>query len=132
MHGLAVHEPEMVDAAGGWTGGVEQGDGARSGRVADVEDLEPRRAETNRLRLVGHHHIEGVGPQAIGREVGLHDDRGLARIGDVHRREVLGSRLVSEPEDSPLITGQLNGHAFAAVAEAVQLMMGQQRHVPGF
>jgi hypothetical protein len=38
---------------------------------------------------------------------------------------------VSEPEDPSFVAGELDGHALAAVAEAVEGVLGQQTHVLG-
>jgi hypothetical protein len=38
---------------------------------------------------------------------------------------------VGEPQDPPAVTGELDAHALADVAETVQGVLGEQSHVPG-
>ena len=64
------------------------------------------------------------------RQIGLHDDLGRARIGDVDGGEVLGRALVRQPQDAAAILGDLDRHALAHAAEAVELVVGQELEVP--
>ena len=65
------------------------------------------------------------------RQVGLHHHLGLARIGDVDGGEILRRALVREPEDAAAVGRDLDRHAFAHAAEAVEHVMGEQLEVPG-
>jgi hypothetical protein len=65
------------------------------------------------------------------RQVGLHYHLRLARIGHVDAGEILGRALVGEPEDAAAVRRDLDRHAFAHAAEALQLMLGQQLEIPG-
>jgi hypothetical protein len=73
--------------------------------------------------------VEGVRPHLAVGQIGLGDHGGLLRLGHVHRRDVLRRRLVGEPQHAAAVPGELDGHALAAVAEAVQLVVGQELHV---
>ena len=125
----------MVHAAGRWAGGVEERDGPWLDRVLDVEDLEPRRLHAGRLRLISDDHevaddVERVGAHLVVRQVRLRDHGELARVGDVHRRHILGRRFVGDPEHATAIPRELDGHALAAVAEAVERVLREEPHVP--
>ena len=103
--------------------------------IGDVEDLEPGRREASGLRLVGHdeqitRHIERVRAHVAVGQVGLEDDRGLARIGDVDRGDVLRRRLVREPQHPAAVARELDDHALAHVAEAAEVVLREQPHVP--
>jgi hypothetical protein len=63
------------------------------------------------------------------RKVGLQDHRELARVGDVDGGQRLRRRLVGDPEHPPAVARQLDGHPLAAVAEAAELVMGEELHV---
>ncbi len=65
------------------------------------------------------------------RQVGLHDDLGLRGIGDVDGGEVLGRALVREPQDAAAVLGDLDRHALAHAAEAVELVVGEELEVRG-
>ena len=65
---------------------------------------------------------------AAGRSV-CDDDLGRARIGDVDAGEVLRRALVREPQDAAAVLGDLDRHALAHAAEAVELVVGQQLEV---
>jgi len=63
------------------------------------------------------------------RQLGLHHDAGIFRIGDVDRREILRRGLVREPQDPAPVARELHAHAFADAAEALQLVVREQFHV---
>jgi hypothetical protein len=65
-------------------------------------------------------------------EIGLNDDLGRARVGHVDGSEVLGRAFVSQPQDAAAILGDLDRHAFAHTAEAVEFVMSQQFEVPDY
>src|SRR5712692_7648899 len=65
------------------------------------------------------------------RQVGLHHHLGLARIGHVNRGEILRRALVREPEDAAAVGGDLDRHAFAHAAEAVEQVVGDEPEIPG-
>jgi hypothetical protein len=105
-------------------------------RIGHVEDLDPGRLQADRLRLVGDHqeiagHVERVRAHVAVRQVGLEDHRGLARIADVQRGQVLGCGLVREPQHALAVARELDDHALADVAEAVELVLREQAHVHG-
>src|SRR5207247_2214369 len=82
------------------------------------------RPHAGRLRLVGDDEevaddVERVGAHLVVRQLRLRDHGGLARVGDVHRRHILGRRFVGDPEHATAIPRELDGHALTAVAEAV-------------
>ena len=64
------------------------------------------------------------------RQVGLHDDLGPARIGDIDGGEILRRALVREPDDAPPVGRDLHRHAFAHAAETVELVLGEQLEIP--
>jgi hypothetical protein len=64
-------------------------------------------------------------------QVGLEDHRRLAWIGDVHGGDVLGRRLVGQPQHAAAVAGELDHHALADVAEPAEVVLGEQPHVPG-
>ena len=135
VHGLAVAEPQLVHAARAGAGGVDEGDRLRGLGRGDVEQLEAGRLLAVLLHLVGDRHdvadgLERVGAHVRCRQVGLHDDLGRARVGDVDAGEVLRRALVREPEDAPAVLGDLDRHALAHAAEAVELVVGEQLEVP--
>ena len=66
------------------------------------------------------------------RQVGLSDDDGLAGVADVDGGEVFGSGLVRNPEDSTAVAGLLQREAFAAVTEAVEVVVAEQAEVVRF
>jgi len=131
---LAVHPPQVMHAARGRARRVEERHAAGLGRISDVEDLESRGFEIWRARLVRHHEqvadqIQRVGAHPVVRKVGLRDQRRLLGIGDVDGRDVLRRRLVGDPQDAPAVAAALDGHALAAIAEAVEGMVGEEADV---
>ena len=103
-------------------------------RYADVKQVEARGSQSGRLCLVGDGHhladdIERIRTQLRVRQLSLNNDARLARIGDVHAGEILGRRLVREPQDAAAVAGELQRHAFAHAPETLQLVMGNQAHV---
>ena len=91
----------------------------------DVEQLEAGRLLPVLLGLVGDRHdvaddLERVGAHVALRQVGLHDHLRLARVGDVDGGEVLRRALVREPQDAAAVRRDLDRHAFADAAEAVE------------
>ncbi len=134
MHGLAVAEPQLVHAARAGPGRVDEGDRPRRLRARDVEQLEARRFLAVLLHLVGNRHdvadgLQRVGAHVGGRQVGLHDDLGRARIGDVDGGEILRRAFMRQPQDAPAILGDLDRHALAHAAEAIELVMGDELEV---
>jgi len=67
---------------------------------------------------------------ACGRSVCHHHLR-LARIGHVDGGEILRRALVREPEDAAPSGRDLDRHAFAHAAEAVEQVVAEQLEVPG-
>ncbi len=65
------------------------------------------------------------------RQVGLHHDLGLARIGHVDGGEILRRALVREPQDAAAVGRDLDRHAFAHAAEAVEHVVADELEVPG-
>ena len=65
-----------------------------------------------------------------GRSVWHHDLR-LARIGDVDGGEILRRALMRQPDDAPAVRRDLDRHAFAHAAEAVERVLGEQLEIPG-
>ncbi len=65
-------------------------------------------------------------------QVGLHNDFGVGQIADIHAGNILRSTFVRDPEDAPTIGELLKRDSFATVAEAVQIVMGDQFHVFDF
>jgi len=104
-------------------------------RFAHVENIEACRlvADLGRLIRDGERvadDVERVGTHPAVRQFRLHHHFRVARIADVHASEVLGRRLMGEPQDAPPIRCQLHVHAFAHAAEASQFVMGDEPHVP--
>jgi hypothetical protein len=125
----------MVHAARVQAGGVEERHRLGPAGVGDIEDLEPGRAQPGRPRLVGDHQqiagqVERVRAHVAVGQVRLEDHRGLAGIGHVHRGDVLRRGLVREPEHAAAVARELDHHALAHVAEAAQVVLGEQPHVP--
>ena len=115
---------------------VEERDRFRLLRHRDVEQLEPGRLQALFLGLVGHRHQVAAGLERVGahvrlRQIGLHHHLGLARIGDVDGGEVLRRALVREPEDAPAVGRDLDRHAFAHAAEAVERVLADELEIPG-
>ena len=65
------------------------------------------------------------------RQIGLHHHLGLARIGNVDGGEVLRRALVREPEDAAAVGRDLDRHAFAHAAEAVERVLADEPEIPG-
>ena len=129
VHRLAVAEPQLVHAARAGAGSVDDGNRLGGLGSGDVEQLEARRLLAVPLHLVGNRHdvadrLQRVGAHVGGRQVGLHDDLGRARVGDVDGSEVLRRALVRQPQDAPTVPGDLDRHALAHAAKAVELVMG--------
>jgi hypothetical protein len=130
----AVDEPQMVHAARVRPGRVEERDRARLARVGHVEELDAGRLRAGATRLVGHdqqiaHQVEVVRAHVAVGQIGLDDDRRLARIRHVHRGEVLRRRFVAEPQHAPPVARELDGHALAAVTEPAEVVVAQEPHV---
>ena len=109
-------------------------DRARPLRHADVEQLEAGGLQAVLAHLVGDRHqvarhLERVGAHLRVRQVGLHDHLRRARVGDVDRGEVLRRALVRQPQDAAAVLRQLQAHALAHAAEAVEGVLRQQLHV---
>ena len=129
-----VDEPQVVHAPRVRPGGVEERDRARLARVGHVEELDSGRLHADPAGLVGDdqevaHDVQVVRAHVAVGQIGLDDHRGLARIGHVHGGEVLGRRLVAEPQDPPAVAGELDGHALSAVAETAQIVVAQEPHL---
>ena len=134
VHGLAIDEPYGVDTARVRSRRIEMRDEARYLGRADIENVEPGRLQAWIPGLVRHDHCVADNIQRIRahprmRQLGLDDDFGVARIAHVHRGEILRRRFVREPEDAPLIAGDLHPHAFAHAAKSLQFMVRKQFHV---
>src|SRR5262249_31408721 len=137
MRGRAVHEPQMMYAARGGTGRIEERDGAWTAGIRDVVDLESGRLRSSQARLVGDdeeiaHQIERVRSHLAMREVRLEDHLRRARIADVDRGHILRRRLMSEPQYAAAVPRDLDDHALAAVAEAAEIVMGEEPHLQGW
>jgi hypothetical protein len=103
-------------------------------RGTDVEEVHARRRHAGGGRLVSDRHdvaddVERVRAHLVVRELGLHHHLRLERVGHVDCGEVLGRRLVREPQDAPAVFRHLHIGAFADAAEAVELVMPEQLHV---
>ncbi len=136
MHVFAVAEPELMHAARGLARAVEERDRARLLRHRDVEQLHAGRLLTLFLGLVSDGHDVPAGLQRVGahvrlRQVGLHHDLGLARIGDVDGSKILRRALVRQPEDAAAVRRDLNRHALAHAAEPVEQVVAEQLEIPG-
>ena len=134
MDELAVAEPELVHAARMRSGAVDEGDRFRIFRHRNVEQFEAGGLQSLLLGLVGDRHdiagdLQRVRPHVALGQRGLHDDARLARIGYVDGGEVLGRAFVREPQDAPAVGSDLDRHAFAHAAEAIELMMRDQLEV---
>ena len=134
---LAVDEPQVVDAARGRPRGVEPRHRPRAGGIGHVEDLEARRLHARTARLVGHDEevadqVERVRAHLAVRQVALEDHARPPRLGHVDAGDVLRPGLVGQPQHTATVPRELDDHALAAVAEAVQGMVGEELHVaPG-
>ena len=64
------------------------------------------------------------------RQVAAGDDLGRARIADIDRGEILRRAFVGEPQDAPPVLGDLDRHALADAAKAVELMVRQLPEIP--
>ena len=135
VHVLAVAEPELVHAARFLARAVHEGDRLRLLRHRDVEQLEAGRLLPRLLALVGDRHdvadhLERIRAHVALRQLGLHHDLRLARVGDIDRGEILRRALVREPDDAPSILGDLDRHALAHAAEAFELVMREELEIP--
>ena len=133
---FAVAEPELVHAARGLARAVEERDRFRLLRHRDVEQLEARRLLALLLGLVGDRHQVAAGLQRVRahvglRQVGLHHHLGLARIGHVDGGEILRRAFMRQPEDAAAVRRDLDRHAFAHAAEAVEQVVAEQLEIPG-
>ena len=136
VHVFAVAEPQLMHAARMLARAVEEGDRARLLRHRDVEQLEPGRLLADLLRLVGDRHdvagdVERVRAHMRLRQVGLHHDLRIARIGDVDAGEILRRAFVRQPGDAAAVLGELHRDAFAHAAEAAEIVLRQQLEIPG-
>ena len=136
MHVFAVAEPQLVHPARGRARAVEERDRPRLLRNRDVEQLHAGGLQPLFLRLVGHRHDVPAGLERIRahvglRQVGLHHHLGLARIGHVDGGEILRRAFVREPEDAAAVGRDLDRHAFAHAAEAVEQVMADELEIPG-
>jgi hypothetical protein len=127
VDGPAVDEPQRVHAARMRPGAVELRDELRLFGPAHVEQVHARGREPHRAGLVRHrqeiaHQVQRIGPHPRVRQFGLHDQPRRARIGHVDAGEVLGRRLVRQPQDAPAVAGELQSHALADAAVALQLV----------
>jgi hypothetical protein len=124
----------MMHTARRRPGRVEEAHGLRLRRIRDVEDLEPGGLHSRLTRLIRDHQqvadeIQRVGAHPVVRQVGLHDDRRLLRIRDVHRGDVARRRLVRDPQHAALVAGELDRHPLPAIPEAVERVMSEQAHL---
>src|SRR5262249_19287822 len=60
----------------------------------------------------------------------LHDDRRFAWIRHVDGGDVLRRRFVSQPQDATPVARQLDDHALAAIAEAVEVVVSEEAQIP--
>ena len=132
---FAVAEPELMHAARELAAAIDEGDRLRFFRHGNVEQLEARRLLSDLLALIGHRHgvaadLERVGAHVGLRQIGLHDDFGLARIGHVDGGEILRRAFVRQPDDAAAVRRDLDRHAFAHAAEAIELVLGEQLEIP--
>src|SRR5690348_4483861 len=63
-------------------------------------------------------------------QIGAGDDLQLLGVGDVDRGVVLWRAFVRKPQDAPPILGQLQRHALAHAAKAIERMVGNLLEVP--
>ena len=115
---------------------VEERDRLRMLRRRDVEQLESGGLQPLFLRLIGDRHEVAAGLQRVRshmglRQIGLHHDLRFARIGYVDCGKILRRALVREPEDAPAIGRDLDRHALAHAAKAVERMLSDQIEIPG-
>ena len=136
MDVFAVAEPELMHAARGRPRAVEERDRLRILRLRNVEQLEAGRLQILLRGLVGDRHHVAAGLERVRahvgvRQIGLADDLGLARVGDVDGGEILRRALVRQPDDAASVRRDLHRHAFAHAAEAREHVVGQQLEIPG-
>ena len=96
VHVLAVDEPHAMRAARMRTGGVEMRNQFRLLRRADVEQVHTGGLVADFLGLVGHghdvaHDVQRIRAHAPMRQVGLHDDFRVLRIGNVDTVKFFGA-----------------------------------------
>ncbi len=132
---FAVAEPKLMYAAGKFAAAIDEGDRLRFLRHGNIEKLEARRLLADLLALIGHcHHVaadlERIRAHIGLRQIGLHDHFGLARIRHVDGGEILRRALMRQPDDTAAVRRDLDRHAFAHAAEAVELVLGEQLEIP--
>ena len=130
MDVFAVGEPQLMDAARIQPRAVEKCDRARVLGHRNVEQFEPCGLQALVRGLVGDGHdvadrLQRVRAHMRLRQVAAGDDLGRARVADVDGGEVLRRALMGEPEDAAAVLGDLDRHAFADAAEAVELVVRQ-------
>ena len=101
---------------------------------ADVKQVNSGRLDANGAGLISHrhdvaHHIQRIGAQLHVRQVGLHDQLGVAWVGHIHARKVFWRRFMRQPEDAAPIACQLHGHALPQTTKARKLVVREQLHV---
>ena len=136
MDVFAVGEPQLMDAARGR---------ARSNRKSVIErgfsgiemsnSSNPAGCRPGCCRLVGDgqdvaDRLQRVRAHMRLRQVAAGDDLWRARIADVDRGEVLRRAFMRQPQDAAPVLGDLDRHALADAAEAVELMVRQLAKIP--
>ena len=115
---------------------------------ADIEKINTRRLHPRVLANVvgvvrvaaaaadliahGHHvadDVERIGAHFVVGQVGLNDYFGIARVGNIHPREILGRRFVRQPQYAPAALCRLHVGAFTEAPEAAELVVREQLHV---
>lgn len=134
VHGLAIDEPKLMDAAGGGAGAIEEANGAWLFGDRDVEHLDTCGLQSVRAGLVGDGHEVAANLERVGTDIsmgqrGLNDDAGAGWVGDIDAGEVLGRAFVSKPKNAAAAGSELQAHTLAEAAEALQGVMGDQPHV---
>src|SRR5215470_3528649 len=136
MDGLAVDEPDLVNATRMWARAVEETDRAWLLGLRDIEELDPCRGHAHGRGLVGNRHdiaadLKGIGAHLPVRQVLLKDQPGMTRVAHIDRGEILGRRFMREPEDAPSTPRELQAHALADIAEARKFVVSEKLHVEG-
>ena len=145
MYGLAVDEPQLVDAERARPLARIMRDRLGIQGIGDVEQLDAGgiHVEPGIAEPLGPHglvcdgqdvatEIERVGPHLAVGKLGLDDDFGFPRVGHVDAGEILGRALVGEPHDASPAGELLDRHALADATVAGQRVVADQFHVVCF
>src|SRR4029453_13784173 len=134
---LAVDKPETMDASGVGAGGVEKSDALGRRWVADIVNPHTDTRQPRLVRLVGHQqqvieHSERIRAQIRIGQIGLQYDLRIGEITHIQGSDIFRGPFGRDPKNAAPIRELLESNALSGVAEAIQVVMGDQLHVFDF